>query len=131
MKQFMLAGVIAIQAIAAPPQLPPGVSSEWTRFQAALKADDMATLTSMIKFPLRCNEFNGDIKTAKSFIQQYKILFPPATKQCFSTSTLHLQKWEGKLHYEAWCDIGDYPVRFIFEWVGNRLLLTTIENVNE
>jgi hypothetical protein len=131
MKRLFIASLVAIQSFAGAPALPQEVSAEWAKFQAALKADDLATLSSMIEFPLRCNEFKGDIKSAKSFAEQYKTIFPAPTKQCFATSPLHPQKWNGQIHYEAWCDIGDYPIRFIFKKVGTKLLLTTIDNVNE
>jgi hypothetical protein len=130
--KLLLATIICLMpAMAGEPKLPQEVANQWAKFQVALKTDDLATLTSMIKFPLKCNEFKGDIKSSKSFIQQYKTLFPEKTKQCFLTSSLHPQQWKKQTHYEAWCDIGDYPIRFIFEQAGKKLILTTIDNVNE
>jgi len=130
--KILIASIICLtQAAAGAPKVPPAVALQWGKFQTALKADDLPTLTSMVKFPLHCNEFKGNIKSAKSFIQQYRTIFPEPTKHCFLTSELHPKKWENKMHYEAWCDVGDYPIRFIFTQIGNRLLLTDIDNVNE
>ena len=131
MKLLIAAIICLTPAMAGEPKIPQEVANQWAKFQGALKADDLATLTSMIKFPLKCNEFKGDIKSPKSFIQQYNTLFPAKTKQCFLTSNLHPQQWKNQTFYEAWCDIGDYPIRFIFKPAGKKLLLTTIDNVNE
>ncbi len=130
--KLLIASIICLsQVVAGEPKVPQEVATQWAKFQAALKADDLTALTSMVKFPLKCNEFNGDMKSSKSFVQQYNTIFPEKTKHCFLTSGLHPQQWENQTHYEAWCDIGDYPIRFIFQQVGKKLLLTTIDNVNE
>ena len=131
MKHLVLAIALVIPAYAAAPELPREVSVQWAKYQAALKANDLHTLTSMAKFPVHCNEFAGDIKSAKEFARQYPVIFPEPTKRCFETSVLHPQKWKGAIHYEAWCDVGEYPIRFIFEQVGSKLYLTSIDNVNE
>ena len=131
MKHLFLAIALVIPAYAGASELPRDVSVQWAKYQRALKANDLPTLTSMAKFPVHCNEFKGDIKSAKEFAQQYKVIFPEPTKRCFETSVLHPQKWKGLIHYEAWCDVGEYPIRFIFEQVGFKLYLTSIDNVNE
>jgi hypothetical protein len=131
MKQLLLAIALIIPAYAGAPESPREVSVQWGKYQAALKANDLQTLTSMARFPVHCNEFKGDIKSAKEFTQQYKAIFPETTKRCFQTSVLHPQKWKGRILYEAWCDVGEYPIRFIFEQVGSKLCLTSIDNVNE
>jgi hypothetical protein len=131
MKHLLLAIALVIPAYAGASELPREVSVQWAKYQAALKANDLPTLTSMAKFPVHCNEFEGDIKSAKQFAQQYKVIFPEPTKRCFGTAVLHRQKWKGRIHYEAWCDVGEYPIRFIFEHVGSKLYLTSIDNVNE
>jgi hypothetical protein len=131
MKHLFLAIALAIPAYAGASELPREVSVNWAKYQAALKANDLPTLTSMAKFPVHCNEFNGDIKSAKEFAQQYKVIFPKPTKRCFETAVLRPQKLKGQIHYEAWCDVGEYPIRFIFEQVGSKLYLTSIDNVNE
>jgi hypothetical protein len=131
MKHLLLAIALAIPAYAGASGLPREVSVQWAKYQAALKANDLPALTSMAKFPVHCNEFKGDIKSAKQFAQQYKVIFPEPTKRCFETSVLHPQKSSGRIYYEAWCDVGEYPIRFIFEQVGSKLYLTSIDNVNE
>src|SRR6476646_9915806 len=103
MKHVLLAIALVIPAYAGAPKLPREVSVQWAKYQATLKANDLHTLTSMAKFPVHCNEFAG----------QYKVIFPEPTKRCFETSVLHPQKWKGLIHYEAWCDVGEYPIRFI------------------
>ncbi len=131
MKHFLILIACCIHASAGSPALPREVSAEWVKFQSALKADDLPTLIAMTKFPLRCNEFGGDIKNQKVFIQRYKTIFPGPTKQCFASAPLHPEKWKNKLHYEVWCDVGEYPIRFVFDQVGSKLVLTSIDNVNE
>jgi len=131
LKHLLLVVALFVPAYADASELPRDVSTQWAKYQAALKANDLRTLTSMAKFPVQCNEFKGDIKSAKAFAEQYKIIFPEPTKRCFETSVLHPQKWKGSIHYEAWCDVGEYPIRFIFELVGSKLCLTSIDNVNE
>jgi hypothetical protein len=131
MKHLLLAIALVTPVYAGAPELPREVSVQWAKYQAALKANDLHTLTSMAKFPVHCNEFKGDIKSAKGFAEQYKVIFPEATKRCFETSVLHPQKLKGRIYYEAWCDVGEYPIRFIFEQVGSKLCLTSIDNVNE
>jgi len=131
MKHLLFAIALAIPAYADASKLPREVSVEWGKYQRALSANDLATLTSMAKFPVHCNEFQGDIKSAKDFVQQYQVIFPKPTKRCLETSLLRPQKWEGRIHYEVWCDVNEYPIRFIFEQVGSKLYLTSIDNVNE
>jgi hypothetical protein len=131
MKHLLLIIALVIAVSAGAQELPREVSVQWSKYQTALKANDLHSLTSMARFPVRCNEFKGDIKSAKDFARQYKVIFPEATKRCFETSVLHPQKWKGSIYYEAWCDVGEYPIRFIFEQVGSKLYLTSIDNVNE
>lgn len=130
-KHLLLAIALVIPAYAGAPEIPREVSVQWAKYQGALKANDLHTLTSMAKFPIRCNEFKGDIKSAKQFEERYRLIFPEPTKRCFETSVLHVQKGKGRTYYEAWCDVGEYPIRFIFEQVGSKLCLTSIDNVNE
>src|SRR4051812_3347094 len=131
MKHLFLVIALVVPAYAGAPEVRREVAVQWAKYQAALKSNDLRALSSMAKFPIQCNEFKGDIKSAKQFVQQYKVIFPEPTKRCFETSVLHPQKSKGLIHYEAWCDVGDYPIRFIFEQVGAKLYLTSIDNVNE
>lgn len=131
MKRCILPIACVIHAYAGSPALPREVSAAWVKFQAALKADDLPALIAMTKFPLRCNEFGGDIKNPKVFAQRYTTIFPAPTKRCFASAPLHPEKWKNKLHYEVWCDVGEYPIRFVFDQVGSQLVLTSIDNVNE
>jgi hypothetical protein len=131
MKRFLLLFFSTIQILAGEPAIPANVSKEWVRFQTALKNDDLPTLIAMIKFPLRCNEFSGDMKSPKAFKACYKTIFPERTKQCFLSSGLLLQREGKQIRYESWCDVGDYPIRFIFKFSGSKLFLTSIDNVNE
>jgi len=114
------------QALAGTPEIPQNVASQWAQFQTALKADDLSTLLSMAKFPIRSNEF-GDIKTPKAFRERYKTIFPKKTKHCLLASSLDPQKLKKQVLYQAWCE----PIRFIFKQAGTKLLLTDIDNVNE
>lgn len=131
MNYFLGSIVLAIQVAAGPVVLRPEMAADWARFQAALKADDLETLTAMTKFPLRSNEFGGDIKSPSVFKQRYKTIFPEPTKQCMATSNLRREKVRNQIHFEAWCDVGQYPIRFIFNQSGPKLYLTAIDNVNE
>ena len=131
MRYLFLAIALIMPAGLGAADLPPAVSAQWAKYQAALKANDLPVLTSMAKFPIHCNEFKGDIKSAKEFAIQYKVIFPGPTKRCFATSQLQPRKSKGMTYYEASCDVGEYPIRFIFEQVGSKLLLTSIDNVNE
>ena len=131
MKLHFLPFVLMLHMKAGEPPVPPKVKLEWAKFQAALKADDLKALTAMVKFPVRSNEFGGNIKSSKIFADRYKTIFPAATKQCFAVSTLHTRRWDNQIHYEAWCDVSEYPIRFIFDFNGSKLLLTSIDNINE
>jgi len=46
-------------------------------------------------------------------------------------STLKREEFEGKVFYEVYCDVGAYPIRFIFEQVGPKFFFTGIDNINE
>jgi hypothetical protein len=116
---------------AEPPALPKGLLAQWSRFQAALKADDVKLLAEVTHFPLESNEFGGTIRSAEVLAKRYKTIFPEKTKQCLLSSTLKAQEWDGKVHYEVYCDVGDYPIRFIFGQVGQGFYLTGIDNINE
>lgn len=122
---------LAMQLSAGTPELARDVALEWSKFQAALKADDLETLIAMAKFPLRSNEFGGDIKSPSVFKARYKTIFPGPTKQCMAGARLHREKVQNRVHFEVACDVGPYPIRFIFNQVGTKLYLTVIDNVNE
>src|SRR4051812_2628630 len=98
MKHLILAIALVVPAYAGASELPREVSLQWAKYQAALKANDLPALTSMAKFPLHCNEFKGDIKSAKEFAQDYKVIFPEPTKRCLETSVLHPRKSSGRIH---------------------------------
>ena len=70
MKHLFLAIALVIPAYAGAAELPRAVSVQWAKYQAALKANDLPTLTAMAKFPVHCNEFQGDIKSAKEFARR-------------------------------------------------------------
>jgi hypothetical protein len=136
MKQLLLTIVLLPIVLLLPikagePPVPPQVKVEWAKFQAALKADDLKILATMAKFPIRCNEFGGNIKSAKVFADRYKTIFPKATKQCLGKSGLQARRWDKRMHYEVSCDVGEYPIRFVFDFNDLKLLLTAIDNVNE
>jgi len=136
MKQLLLTIVLLPIVLLLPikagePPVPPQVKVEWAKFQAALKADDLKVLAAMAKFPIRCNEFGGNIKSAKVLADRYKTIFPKATKQCLAKSGIHAQRWDKQMHYEVSCDVGELPIRFIFDFNDAKLLLTGIDNVNE
>jgi len=56
--------------VAAPAELPVGLVTAWSQFQQAIKHDDIDALAKITKFPLRSNEFGGDIKSAKVLRQR-------------------------------------------------------------
>lgn len=116
---------------AAPPALPKELLSQWSRFQAALKADDVKLLAEVTHFPLESNEFGGSIKSPEILAKRYATIFPEKTKQCLLTSTLKREEWDGKVFYEVYCDVGAYPIRFIFQQIGQQFYLTGIDNINE
>lgn len=130
---LLFAGFVCFsaQVLAGEPKVPNDVAQQWRQFQLALKKDDVTALVAMVKFPLLCNEFKGDIKTPKEFARQYKTIFPKESKHSFLSEQLHPQKWEGKTYYEAWVDVSKLPLRYIFKPIGGKLYLVEIDNVNE
>jgi len=116
---------------AAPPPLPAELVSAWTRFQQALRADDPDALSQVTRFPLRSNEFGGDISTPSALREKYQTLFPQKTRQCLLAASLKRRHYDKGTYYDVFCDVGPYPIRFIFEQAGSRYYFTSIDNVNE
>ena len=102
-------------ALAGTPEIPQNVASQWAQFQTALKADDVSRLLSMVKFPLRSNEF-GDIQTPKVFRERYKTIFGEKTKHCLLTCSLNPQERKKQVLYQAWCE----PIQLIFKQAGTN-----------
>lgn len=48
-----------------------------------------------------------------------------------TTSNLRQKNVRNQIYFAAWCDVGQYPIRFIFNQSGSKLHLTAIDNVNE
>lgn len=111
--------------------LPKGLLAQWSRFQTALKTDDTKLLAEVTRFPLESNEFGGDIRSADVLEQRYATIFPASTKQCLLSSTPKREEFNGKEFYEVYCDVGAYPIRFIFNQIGSQFFLTGIDNINE
>ena len=129
--RLLLYSLCTTISIAAPTKLPSGLVSAWSQFQQAIKHDDIDALAKVTKFPLRSNEFGGDIKSVKVLRHRYATIFPAKTKQCLLASTLKQQGTNKAVFYEVFCDVSGYPIRFIFKQTGSRFLLTTIDNINE
>lgn len=134
----ILAGLTGLAALAQSPvplptpksPLPPDLAAAWTAFQAALKADDAAALAKVARFPLRSNEFGGNLADAAALKRKWTTLFPPATKACLLAATP--QKTAGARDtFEVFCDVGGYPIRFIFRKAGNAYRFAALDNVNE
>jgi len=130
-KRLVLSIAWLVLVAAGTAEVPQAIQAQWTRFQAAIKADDLPTVIAMSKFPIRSNEFGGDIPSAKVLTQRYTTIFPAPTRQCLATAPLHRETWHKRIHYEVWCDVGAYPIRFLFTPIGSTLSLTSIDNVNE
>ncbi len=105
-KRLVLSIAWLVLVAAGTAEVPQAIQAQWTRFQAAIKADDLSTVTAMSKFPIRSNEFGGDIPSAKVLTQRYTTIFPAPTRQCLATAPLHRETWHKRTHYEAWCDVG-------------------------
>ncbi|MBK8726594.1 MAG: hypothetical protein IPL96_11285 [Holophagaceae bacterium] len=102
----------------------------WSAFQAALRADDAGALAKVTRFPLRSNEFGGAIATPAALKAKWKTLFPPATKACLLAATP--ERTEGaKDSFEAFCEVGGYPIRFIFTQRNGAYRLSALDNINE
>ena len=116
--------------MAAPAALPPELRQRWERFQNALRADDPAAIAALAKFPIHSNEFGGNIANPKTLKNRYATIFPAATKKCLTSATL--QPLKGLIgHYEVYCDVGSYPIRFLFNRIGSHYYFTGIDNINE
>jgi hypothetical protein len=113
------------------PALPKGLLAQWAKFQTALKTDDTKLLSEVTHFPLESNEFGGGIKSAKVLMERYATIFPAKTKECLLSSSPHKGEFEGKVFYEVYCDVGPYPIRFLFDQVGSQFFFTGIDNINE
>lgn len=129
-KLLLLFSLGASQAIAAPAALPPELRQQWERFQDALRADEPAAIAALAKFPIRSNEFGGNIANAKTLKNRYATIFPAATKKCLISANLQAQKGLAG-HYEVYCDVSGYPIRFLFNRVGRQYYFTGIDNINE
>jgi hypothetical protein len=111
--------------------VPPKVKLDWAKFQAALKADDLKTLNTMVKFPLLSNDLCGVIKSAAAFADCYKTIFPNETKQCIAMSELSPGYGENKqIYYGISWNSGpgcnNFPIVYGFEFNGSRLLFTSV-----
>jgi hypothetical protein len=116
---------------ASPLGLPPGLQAQWSRFQAALKADDAKLLAETARFPIRSNEFGGDIASPEVLAQRYATIFPETTRRCLLASTLERLEYDGHVLYQVYCDVGPYPIRFLFEPQGAQYFWTGLDNINE
>lgn len=119
------------QAGPAVSALPPGLQAPWSSFQAALKADDAALLAQVARFPLKSNEFGGDIASAAVLKERYATIFPEKTKRCLLASVPERLEYDGHVLYEVYCDVGPYPIRFLFEPDGRQYYWTGLDNINE
>jgi len=129
----VLAAALCLVSFGAgpPTELPKDLLSQWSRFQAALRTDDVKLLAEVTHFPLESNEFGGNIKSGDVLATRYKTIFPEKTKKCLLASTLKREESEGDVYYDVYCDVGAYPIRFIFSKVGSRYYFTGIDNINE
>lgn len=121
----------AAQSGESPPSLPPGLQAQWSRFQRALKDDDVTALAGTARFPIRSNEFGGDIASVEVLKQRYATLFPEKTKRCLLASVPERLEYDGHVLYEVYCDVGPYPIRFLFEPQGAQYFWTGLDNINE
>lgn len=129
-KLFLLLSLGASQVMAAAAALPPEMRQQWERFQSALRVDDPAAIAALAKFPIHSNEFGGNIANPKILKNRYATIFPAATKKCLTSATLQAQKGLAG-HYEVYCDVSGYPIRFLFNRIGTQYYFTGIDNINE
>jgi hypothetical protein len=114
-----------LQSKASDP-VPPKVKLEWAKFQAALKADDLKTLNTMVKFPLLSDDIScGNIKSAAAFADCYKTIFPDKTKQCLVMSQLSGDNKQMRYGI-SWHRGCDYLILYEFEFNGSQLFLTSM-----
>jgi hypothetical protein len=107
------------------------LQAQWSRFQAALRADDVTLLAGTARFPIRSNEFGGDIASVEVLMQRYATIFPEKTKRCLLASVPEKLEYDGHVLYEVYCDVGPYPIRFLFEPQGAQHFWTGLDNINE
>jgi len=122
--------LLVLQAPAPTPALPPDLVAAWSAFQAALKADDAGALAKVSRFPIRSNEFGGNLADAAALKRKWKTLFPPATKACLLAATPEPSAG-ARDTFEVFCDVGGYPIRFIFRKAGSTYRFAALDNVNE
>jgi hypothetical protein len=122
--------LLLLQAPAPKAALPSELAATWTAFQAALKADDAGALAKVSRFPIRSNEFGGNLADAAALKRKWKTLFPPATKACLLAATPE-RSAGARDTFEVFCDVGGYPIRFIFRKAGTAYRFAALDNVNE
>ena len=107
------------------------MTTTWSRFQAAVRANDPMAMARISRFPLASNDFGGPIAGPTELRQRFQLIFTASMRQCLLQQTPRTLVVDGGLFHEAFCDVDHRPIRFVFERFGSEVRWSAIDNINE
>ncbi|NWJ42100.1 MAG: hypothetical protein HXX12_14145 [Geothrix sp.] len=111
-------------------QIPTQLATTWNKFQLAIENDNIEALSKITHFPLRSNDFGGDLKSSDSLKSKYKLIFSDYVKQKIKKKCpTRIKGYNG---YAVDCsDPSGLAIVLGFEKCGKIYLFTYIDNANE
>lgn len=127
-KALSVACVMFVSPVHA--EIPEQLGTTWKQFQECVKRNDVEGVVKLTHFPIRSNEFGGNIKTASEFKKRYSEIFTPYVVQKISSGVP--EKVGTYRGYVIDCiNPNGYAIFLGFEKKGGKFYFSYIDNANE
>lgn len=127
-KSLFIACVIVANSVHA--EIPEQLNVTWKHFQECIKKNDIDGVAKLTHFPIRSNEFGGDIKTPVELKNKYSEIFTPFVVRKIMTSIP--EKVGTYRGFVVDCINPDgYAIFLGFEKKGKNYYFSYIDNANE
>lgn len=127
-KGLCIACVISVSSFGA--EIPDQLGAVWKQFQECVKKNDIDGIIEMTYFPIKSNEFGGNIKSKAEFKKKYHQIFTPyIVQKVIYGKPERIASYRG---YVVDCiDPNGYAIYLGFEKKGHKFQFSYIDNANE
>ena len=111
-------------------EIPEQLKMTWRQFQECVKKNDIEGVLKLTHFPIRSNEFGGNIKNSTEFKKKYSEIFTPyVIKRILTFRPEKIGTYRG---YVVDCtDPDGYAIFLGFEKRNENYYFSYIDNANE
>ena len=127
-KGLCAACMISVSSFCA--EIPDQLGSVWKQFQEYVKNNDIDNMIKITYFPIKSNEFGGNIKSKDEFKKKYYQIFTPyVVQKIIYGKPERVGSYRG---YVVDCiDPNGYAIYLGFEKKGHKFQFSYIDNANE